>query len=50
MAHGYQAGTVRSIQQAYKTATGMNEFVDELSGRGLPITEAQYIYNIICDN
>ena len=49
-AHGYQAGTVNLIQQAYEAVTGMNEFVDRLSGGGLPITEAQYIYNIICDN
>lgn len=49
-AHGYQAGTVNLIQQTYETATGMNEFVDQLSGRGLPITEARYIYNLICDN
>jgi len=49
-AHGYQTGTVNLIQQAYEAASGMNDFVDQLSGGGLPITEARYIYDIICGN
>ena len=47
LAHGYQPGTVRLIQKVYEEAGDMNAFVNHLSGQGVPITEAQYMYSII---
>jgi hypothetical protein len=46
-AHGYKSGTVRMIQRAYKEADGMDAFVNRLSGEGVPIAEAQYMYTLI---
>ena len=46
-AHGYLPGTVRLIQKLYEEANDMNTFVDRLSGEGVPITEARYMYTLI---
>ena len=46
-AHGYLPGTVRLIQKTYEEADGISAFVDRLSREGVPIAEAQYMYNII---
>lgn len=49
-AHGYKAGTVRLIQRAFEEADGMDDFVNRLSKEGVPITEAQYMYTLICSS
>ena len=49
-AHGYLPGVVRIIETIYNKAADMNAFVDQLSGRGVPITEARYMYALITDN
>jgi nucleotide-binding universal stress UspA family protein len=46
-AHGYQPGTVRLIQKAYEEAEEAGVFVDRVSKEGIPIAEAQYMYNLI---
>ena len=46
-AHGYQRGSVRLIREVYEKSGGMNDFVDELAGAGLAITEARYIFSLI---
>ena len=46
-AHGYLPGTVDLIQKAYERARGADTFVDRLSKEGVPIAEAQYMYNLI---
>ena len=46
-AHGYLPGTMRLIQRVYEEAEDMNAFVDQLSGEGVPITEARYMYALI---
>jgi hypothetical protein len=46
-AHGYLHGTVRLIQKAYEEAENIEDFVGRLSKEGVPITEAQYMYNLI---
>ena len=46
-AHGYLPGTVELIQKVYERAGGADAFVERLSEEGVPIAEAQYMYNLI---
>ena len=50
LAHDYQPGTLRLIQKVYEEANKMSTFVDRLSREGVPVTEAQYMYNLIHGN
>lgn len=45
--HGYSHRTLLCVQHALDVSVSGQQFVDNLSGRGLPITEAQWLWFII---
>jgi hypothetical protein len=46
-AHGYDTPSILHIATAYQNAFSVNDFALGLSSKGLPITEAYYIWSII---
>lgn len=46
-AHGYSSRALLCIQHALDISVSGQQFVDDISGRGLPVTEARWLWFII---
>lgn len=46
-AHGYKASAVWAIIYAFNQSWGPQEFVSRLSPKGMPILEAEYLFELI---
>jgi hypothetical protein len=46
-AHGYNTSSILHISCSYQQSSSADDFVNSLSRKGLPVTEAKYLWDII---